>query len=102
MNPEKDYTHRTWLAAVALLAVLGGVSLIPPCTVGGVALRRANILSDLVRFEEAAVESPSQVVLDEEEFRVDLTDIAAQIEAADTLVREREVQIGRASCRERV
>ena len=92
MNPEKDYTHRTWLAAVALLAVLGGVSLIPPCTVGGVALRRANILSDLVRFEEAAVESPSQVVLDEEEFRVDLTDIAAQIEAADTLVREREVR----------
>ncbi len=48
---------------------------------------------DLVRFEEAAVESPSQVVvLDEEEFRVDLTDIAAQIEAADTLVREREVR----------
>ena len=52
MAPEKDYTHRSWIAVTLLIAVLIGLSLIPPQTLGGVSLRRANILSDLISFEE--------------------------------------------------
>ena len=48
MAPEKDYTHRSWIAVTLLIAVLIGLSLIPPQTLGGVSLRRANILSDLI------------------------------------------------------
>ena len=30
MAPEKDYTHRSWIAVTLLIAVLIGLSLIPP------------------------------------------------------------------------
>ena len=45
-SPEKDFTHRSWLATAALIAVLAAVSFIPPQSIGSVKLRRANILSD--------------------------------------------------------
>ena len=56
-TPEKDYSHRGWIAALALIAVLGAVSFIPPQSLGGVKLRRANILSDILSFEDAAAEA---------------------------------------------
>ena len=34
-TPGKDYTHHSWLAAAALIAVLVAVSFIPPQSVGG-------------------------------------------------------------------
>lgn len=88
-TPEKDYTHRTWLAAAALIAVLVAVSFIPPQSIGGIGLRRANILSDLVTFDDsaAAEESSSPALYDEEEFRIDLAEVASRIEA-DTTPRE--------------
>ena len=88
-SPEKDYTHRTWLAAAALIAVLVAVSFIPPQSIGGISLRRANILSDLVRFDDSAAEevSESPELYDEEEFRIDLAEVASRIEA-DTTPRE--------------
>ena len=80
MNDGKDYTHRSWLATAALIAVLVCVSLIPPRNVGGVSLRRANILSDLIDFgDEEAAPAASQVALDEEEFRIDLEKVAEQL-----------------------
>ena len=33
-SPEKDYTHRSWLATAALIAVLVAVGFIPPQSVG--------------------------------------------------------------------
>ena len=45
MAPEKDYTRRSWIAVTLLIAVLIGLSLIPPQTLGGVSLRRAYIFS---------------------------------------------------------
>ena len=85
-TPEKDYTHRTWLAAAALIAVLVAVSFIPPQSIGGIGLRRANILSDLVTFDDsaAAEESSSPELYDEEEFRIDLAEVASRIEADTT------------------
>lgn len=53
MTDPKDYTSRGWMACAALIAVLVVVGFIPPQQVGGIALRRANILSDIVTFDDA-------------------------------------------------
>lgn len=81
---EKDYTHRVWIAALALLGVLAAVSFIPPQSVGGVKLRRANILSDLMRFDDAPAAEEESALYDEEDFRVDLEQVAERIEADTT------------------
>ncbi len=88
-TPEKDYTHRTWLAAAALIAVLVAVSFIPPQSIGGIHLRRANILSDVMTFDDSASADSREDsgLYDEEEFRVDLEEVASRIEA-DTVRRE--------------
>ncbi|MFQ7501942.1 MAG: hypothetical protein ACLRMJ_00155 [Alistipes finegoldii] len=80
-TPEKDYSHRGWIAALALIAVLGAVSFIPPQSLGGVKLRRANILSDILSFEDAAAEAAEPALFDEEEFHIDMAAVAERIEA---------------------
>ncbi len=92
MNGGRDYTCRGWMAVTALIAVLVGVSFIPPQSVGGITLRRANILSDLIDFDDAAaVGTPAEAAIDEEEFRVDLEAVAKQVArhaaTADSLAR---------------
>lgn len=85
--PEKDYIHRTWLATAALIAVLVVVSFIPPQEVLGVKLRRANILSELMTFDDTALTEQAAAepqLFDEEEFHIDLDAVVEQIEA-DTL-----------------
>ena len=91
-TPGKDYTHHSWLAAAALIAVLVAVSFIPPQSVGGVKLRRANILSDLLSFDDAEAAEPAAepALFDEEEFHIDMAAVAERIEADTT---PREVQI---------
>lgn len=81
MNDDgKDYTGRGWIAAMSLIAVLIAVSFIPPQQVGGITLRRANILSDLIDFgDKAAERSAAEVKLDEEAFRIDLDEVAEQV-----------------------
>lgn len=53
IEPENDI-HRTWIAAFSLIALLTAAAFVPPSTVLGVSLRRANILSDIMRFDDAA------------------------------------------------
>lgn len=88
-SPEKDFTHRSWLATAALIAVLAAVSFIPPQSIGSVKLRRANILSDVLVFNDAAAAEPAAepVLFDEEDFHIDLEAVAERIEA-DTAPRE--------------
>ena len=88
-SPEKDFTHRSWLATAALIAVLAAVSFIPPQSIGSVKLRRANILSDVLVFDDAAAAEPAAepVLFDEEDFHIDLEAVAERIEA-DTAPRE--------------
>lgn len=90
-TPEKDYAHRGWIAALALIAVLGAVSFIPPQSLGGVKLRRANIFSDILAFDDVAAGSTEPALFDEDEFHVDMAQVAERIEAerieADTAPR---------------
>ena len=82
-NPNDDYTSRGWLVATAALAVLILVSFIPPIEAGGVSLRRASIISDLVTFESdkaaEAAEMEAAPEIDVEEFEVDLAQVAKQV-----------------------
>ena len=80
-TPEKDYTHRGWIAALALIAVLLAVSFIPPQSLGGVKLRRANILADIASFDDAAAAAKEPELFDEEDFHVDMEQVAERIEA---------------------
>ena len=86
-TPEQDRTRTSRFAAAALIVVLAAVSFIPPQTICGIELRRANILADLMVFDEAETEESEvaePALFDEEEFRIDLTEVAERI-AADTL-----------------
>ena len=86
MHSEKDYTRRGWTAAALLIVVLLGVSLIPPLEVGGISLRRANILSELVTFDDTKSSEEAEVEIDIEDFGIDLQQVAQII--ADTLPAE--------------
>lgn len=79
-GPQKDYTHRGWIAVLMLIAVLTAVSFIPPQTLGSIKLRRANIFSDILAFEDAVEEAESKL-FNEADFEVDMDKVAQQIEA---------------------
>ncbi|MDE5707327.1 MAG: hypothetical protein K2H69_04040 [Alistipes sp.] len=89
MTSEPDYTHRSRTAVFALIAALILLSFVPPQTVGGIRLKRANILSEFLRFEEEEETRSEEAILtalDEEEFRIDLLQVARLI--ADSAPRE--------------
>ena len=79
-RPE-DYTSRTFLFAMATLVVLMAISVIPPIEAGGISLRRANILSDLIRFDsdKGSAAEPAQPEIDVEEFHVDMEEVERQV-----------------------
>ena len=85
-KPKRHYGERTWMAAAALIGVLTAVSFIPPFEVCGVTVRRANILSDVVQFNDSAprVEDYDRFVTEPapEELNLDFDSIAAEIAAA--------------------
>ena len=82
-NPEEDFTSRGWLVAAATLAVLIVISFIPPLNAGGVRLRRASIISDLITFSadseltEALAEAAPEINVDD--FEVDLEQVAKTV-----------------------
>ena len=82
-NPNNDYTSRGWLVATAMLAVLLIVSFIPPIEAGGISLRRASIISELIPHNDndatSAEEQQAAPEIDVEEFEVDLKKVAEQV-----------------------
>lgn len=87
---EQDYARQGLKTLCWVLLALIVVSLIPPVTVGGVKLRRANIYADLYAYETPAAAAPSEevVLFDEEEFAVDLEEVSRQVVAVDTTPHE--------------
>lgn len=82
-EPRTDYALRGLQIAALVTVVLLVVSFIPPVTVGGMQLRRANIFADLYAFEERAAANRSSVELfDERDFAVDFDAVTRQIDAA--------------------
>ena len=79
MAPQ-DYTRRSFQAAAALIAVLVCVAFIPPQTICGIPLRRANILSDVLRFDDKEAVDETLPELDDE-FSGDFHRFAGQLDA---------------------
>lgn len=79
----KDYTSRGWQVACLTLLILIAISFIPPITLGGVKLRRASIISDLIDHNDGSQASTTELTelpeLDIEEFEVDLADVAHKV-----------------------
>ncbi|MCM1300160.1 MAG: hypothetical protein NC250_03445 [Alistipes senegalensis] len=79
-----DYASRGWLAVAVLIAVLVAVGFIPPQTVGGVRLRRANILSDILTFDDVSA-AETAFVVDDEVVSIDMNSVSECIVAADSV-----------------
>lgn len=79
---KPDYTRRCTTAPLWVVAVLVAVSLVPAWSVGGVRLRRANILSEVVRFDAGAERAGTDLPYDEAEFEIDLEAISEQVAVA--------------------
>ncbi len=81
--------HRGWLGVLLLIAILVGVSFIPPQTLCGVTLRRANILSDIITFDtpsdsksDGATSFPAEEEnIDQEVYAIDIEEVSEQVEA---------------------
>ncbi len=78
-----DYTSRGWQVACTTLLVLLVISFIPPITLGGVELRRASIISDLIDHNAGEETSQTQLAelpeIDVKEFEVDLIEVAQKV-----------------------
>ena len=81
-NPN-DYTSRGWQVACTSLLLLAIISFIPPITVGGVKLRRASILSDVIDHSDGQEQHSTELVelpeIDVKEFEVDLIEVAQRV-----------------------
>ena len=81
-NPN-DYTSRGWQVACTSLLLLAIISFIPPITVGGVKLRRASILSDVIDHSDSQEQHSTELVelpeIDVKEFEVDLIEVAQKV-----------------------
>ncbi len=89
LTPREDYSLKSGLAVTALIAVLVAVSFIPPQRIGGVELRRANILSEVLLFDDApAVQTEWVAEPDEELPAFDMDSLTDCIASADTLREE--------------
>ncbi len=77
----KDYTRRSWQAATALIAILTAVAFIPPQKICGVALRRANILSDLITFDDKPTGDNNILSALDDEFASDFNRVVDRLEA---------------------
>lgn len=89
-RPEQDYAPRALRTIGWVLLALLVVSLIPPTTVGGITLRRANIFADLYAFDDSNDSAPQEAssLFDAAEFEVDFEEVSRQIEQIEEPPRE--------------
>lgn len=76
-----DFTSRGFLVAATALAMLVVASFIPPINAGGVKLRRASIISEVINHgdQTPSEEETLQPEIDVAEFEVDLEKVAEQV-----------------------
>ena len=82
-NKERDFASRGWLVMATTLALLIIISFIPPIEAGGVSLRRASVISDLIKLdqptEQELLAQQEQPEIDVADFEVDLEEVAEQV-----------------------
>lgn len=81
-SSDREFSRRSWRAVAAVIVLLVALSFVPPQQVAGVKLRRANIFSELVSFEdERAGTAAGEHLFDEADFEVDFEEVAQRIGA---------------------
>ncbi len=79
-KPTEDFTSRGFLVAATALALLVIVSFIPPINAGGVQLRRASIVADVIDHNDRqGMDEKMAPEIDEAEFEVDLEVVAQKV-----------------------
>lgn len=79
-NPNDDFTSRGFMVAATALALLVVVSFLPPVNAGGVKLRRASIISDLIDHHDSDPRSEAlPPEIDVADFEVNLEEVAEQV-----------------------
>lgn len=74
-----DYTSRVWQLAACVLLMLVIISFIPSVEAGGIRLRRASIISDVIELDDKQQEAGDEALQAEinvEDFEVDLEAVA--------------------------
>ncbi len=61
MKTERNYTKYSFRITFLVIAAMLAISLIPPFSIGGVHFRRANILSDIITFEDSIREREGEL-----------------------------------------
>ncbi len=79
-----NYTKRAALLCCTCYLVLLLLSLVPPQEIFGMELRRANILSELFSFSADSAVSDVELVIDEEEYKVDLEEVEQKVVAIES------------------
>ncbi len=80
---EEDFIRKGALGALLVIISLIALGAVPPQSVGGVSLRRINIMSQILDSPESEIETPEVILeIDEEEYVVDLDAVAREVEQA--------------------
>lgn len=78
-----NYTKQAALLCFTICAILLAISFIPPQSVYGVELRRANILSEIASFPADYYVEEIELVIDDMEYEVDLESVANEVVALE-------------------
>ncbi len=92
MTDPKDYTERGWIACAMLIVVLAAVSFLPPSEVCGLSLRRANILSEILSFDDADAGKADEPEVETDLPEVDWESVSRAVAEQRDTVRAVEVQ----------
>lgn len=79
MRRQSSGTFRTFAMAATVLAMMVGVSFIPPLYAEDYTLRRTNIFSELYSFNDTKPESLLPPEVDIDDFEVDMAEVAAEV-----------------------
>lgn len=82
---KKDYTKYSFVVAALVIIILAGVSFIPPFELGGVRFKRANIFSDIYKFDDSAYAQQETVNEEDSVFIDEMNRIAEELARQDSI-----------------
>ena len=84
-NKKQDRSSTVLVFTIVTTLILAGISFIPPQRIGAGEIKRANLLSDMVDFEDTKIFTKTSKDILDTSFLADLKDIDAVNEKIDSL-----------------
>lgn len=85
-NKKQDISSTVLVFTIVSTLILAGISFIPPLRIGAGEIKRANLLSDMVDFEDTKIFTKTSKDILDTSFLADLKDIDAVNEKIDSLI----------------